>query len=57
VRVFYEIANTNHPAAAGIAKRLNPDAGYLSRIVKRLLKAGVVNRVASGRDGRERFCR
>ncbi len=55
--MFYEIANTNHPAAAGIAKRLNPDAGYLSRIVKRLLKAGVVNRVASGRDGRERFCR
>ena len=54
-RVLYETANSDRAAAAGIAKRLNLDAGYLSRIVKRLLKAGVLNRVPSGRDGRERL--
>jgi DNA-binding MarR family transcriptional regulator/GNAT superfamily N-acetyltransferase len=53
-RVLYEIANSKRAAAAGIGKRLNLDAGYLSRIVKRLVKAGIVDRVPSGRDGRER---
>jgi DNA-binding MarR family transcriptional regulator/GNAT superfamily N-acetyltransferase len=54
-RVLYEIANSDRPAAAGIGKRLNLDAGYLSRIVKRLVKAGILNRVPSGTDGRERM--
>jgi DNA-binding MarR family transcriptional regulator/GNAT superfamily N-acetyltransferase len=54
-RVIYEIAHTDRVAAAAIGKRLNLDAGYLSRIVQRLLKQGVVSRVPSGADGRERL--
>ncbi len=53
-RVLYEIAHAERPAAAGIGKRLNLDAGYLSRIVNRLLKAGVLNRTRSLADGRAR---
>jgi DNA-binding MarR family transcriptional regulator/GNAT superfamily N-acetyltransferase len=54
-RVLYEIAHAERPAAAVIGKRLNLDAGYLSRIVKRLLKAGILNRARSLADGRERI--
>jgi DNA-binding MarR family transcriptional regulator/GNAT superfamily N-acetyltransferase len=54
-RVLYEIAHAERPAAAAIGKRLDLDAGYLSRIVKRLLKASVLNRVSSPADGRERI--
>lgn len=53
-RVLYEIAHAERPAAAGIGKRLNLDAGYLSRIVNRLLEAGVLNRTRSLADGRAR---
>lgn len=54
-RVLYEIAHAEQPVAAGIGKRLSLDAGYLSRIVKRLLRAGVLNRARSRSDGRERI--
>ncbi|MGA7240186.1 MAG: bifunctional helix-turn-helix transcriptional regulator/GNAT family N-acetyltransferase [Bryobacteraceae bacterium] len=54
-RVLYEIAHAERPAAAAIGKRLNLDAGYLSRIVNRLLKAGVLSRTRSPADGRERI--
>lgn len=54
-RVIYEIASSKGPAAALIGKRLNLDRGYLSRIVQRLLKSGIVNRAPSARDGRERI--
>lgn len=53
-RVIYEVANTKPCAAVGIGKRLNLDRGYLSRILQRLDKAGIVDREASARDGRER---
>jgi DNA-binding MarR family transcriptional regulator/N-acetylglutamate synthase-like GNAT family acetyltransferase len=54
-RVIYEIANGQDIAAAEVGKRLNLDAGYLSRIVQRLMKAGIVSRVASKEDGRARL--
>jgi DNA-binding MarR family transcriptional regulator/N-acetylglutamate synthase-like GNAT family acetyltransferase len=54
-RVIYEIASREPCAAAAIGKRLSLDRGYLSRIVRRLLKAGVVDRAPSPRDGRERI--
>lgn len=54
-RVIYGIATTERAAAAGIGKRLNLDAGYLSRIVKRLLKGEIVKRALSKEDGRERI--
>jgi DNA-binding MarR family transcriptional regulator/GNAT superfamily N-acetyltransferase len=53
-RVLYEIAHAEQPIAAAIGKRLGLDAGYLSRIVKRLLEAGLLNRSRSRADGRER---
>jgi DNA-binding MarR family transcriptional regulator/N-acetylglutamate synthase-like GNAT family acetyltransferase len=54
-RVIYEIAHTERAVAVMIGKRLGLDAGYLSRIVKGLLKTGIVTRVASPADGRARI--
>lgn len=54
-RVIYEIANTPRPAAGAVGKRLKLDPGYLSRIVQRLMRAGVLRRVRSEQDGRERI--
>ncbi|HEX3876035.1 MAG TPA: bifunctional helix-turn-helix transcriptional regulator/GNAT family N-acetyltransferase, partial [Bryobacteraceae bacterium] len=53
-RVLYEISHSDGPAAAVIGKRLNLDPGYLSRIVKRLSKAGLLSRTVSPTDSRER---
>lgn len=47
-RVLYEIAMRESAAASGIAADLGLDAGFLSRIVRRLLAAGLI---ARGRDG------
>lgn len=54
-RVLYEVAHGEHQAAAGIGKRLGVDPGYLSRIIQRLVGAGMLNRTRSQTDGRERI--
>jgi DNA-binding MarR family transcriptional regulator/N-acetylglutamate synthase-like GNAT family acetyltransferase len=53
-RVIYEIARADRPAAAEIRRRLGMDAGYLSRIVQRLVEAGVLHRATSSADARRR---
>lgn len=52
-RVLYEIVQREPALARDIAAALRLDPGYLSRIVTRLLKRGLVER-ARGEDARER---
>jgi DNA-binding MarR family transcriptional regulator/GNAT superfamily N-acetyltransferase len=51
-RVLYEIANHPNLLARDIADHLGLDAGYLSRILARFEKAGLVERKTSLKDGR-----
>jgi DNA-binding MarR family transcriptional regulator len=51
-RVLYEIANGDGMTAKAIGEITGLDAGYLSRIVSRLERDGVVARERSASDGR-----
>ncbi len=52
VRVLYEIAHRDHPAAATIAQDLGLDTGYLSRMLAGLEKRGLLLRQPECADGR-----
>ncbi len=52
VRVLYEIANHPSILARDIGDQLGLDAGYLSRIVARFDKSGLIERKTSMKDGR-----
>ncbi len=52
VRVLYELAQSDHSTAAELCRILGLDAGYLSRILVRFQKAGLIERLASLEDGR-----
>src|SRR5689334_14818773 len=52
LRVLYEIAHETGVAAAELASRLRIDRGYLSRILARFEKQGVVKFVSSPADRR-----
>jgi DNA-binding MarR family transcriptional regulator/N-acetylglutamate synthase-like GNAT family acetyltransferase len=54
VRVLYELAHRPHATAAELARDLDLDPGYLSRILGGFLKRGLLDRTTSDRDGRER---
>jgi DNA-binding MarR family transcriptional regulator/GNAT superfamily N-acetyltransferase len=51
-RVLYEIANRTQPQAKEVGEALDMDAGYLSRILTKFEKAGLVARKPSKRDSR-----
>jgi DNA-binding MarR family transcriptional regulator/GNAT superfamily N-acetyltransferase len=53
VRVLYELAHREASTAAEIAGDLKLDAGYMSRIVKRLEDGGLLARSRSDRDARQ----
>jgi DNA-binding MarR family transcriptional regulator/GNAT superfamily N-acetyltransferase len=53
VRVLYEVAHRNKPIAAELAKDLDLDAGYLSRVLANFQKRGFIVREASGTDARQ----
>jgi DNA-binding MarR family transcriptional regulator/N-acetylglutamate synthase-like GNAT family acetyltransferase len=55
VRVMYELAHRERPAAAALAEELRLDPGYLSRILRRFQKLGILRRDRSGEDGRQRL--
>ena len=52
VRVLYEVAHAPGIAARQIGEQLGLDAGYLSRILKRFEKEGLIERAISPTDGR-----
>jgi len=54
-RVLYELAHRERPTASEIAGGLRLDRGYLSRILRRFQKDGLVARTKSGDDARARF--
>ncbi|WP_316977820.1 bifunctional helix-turn-helix transcriptional regulator/GNAT family N-acetyltransferase [Shumkonia mesophila] len=53
-RVLYELANRENPAAADLCRDLGFDAGYLSRILGRLVRRGLLTKSAGQTDGRRR---
>jgi DNA-binding MarR family transcriptional regulator/L-amino acid N-acyltransferase YncA len=52
LRVLYELAHRNGLAAGQLARELRLDAGYLSRVLRRLVARGEVIRRTSKEDGR-----
>jgi DNA-binding MarR family transcriptional regulator/N-acetylglutamate synthase-like GNAT family acetyltransferase len=52
MRVLYEIAQAEKPTATEIARTLDLDAGYLSRMLRALEKRGLVARARSKSDAR-----
>jgi DNA-binding MarR family transcriptional regulator/GNAT superfamily N-acetyltransferase len=53
VRVLYEVAHRERPTAAELARDLGLDPGYLSRILARFARRGLVRRHPSDTDGRQ----
>jgi DNA-binding MarR family transcriptional regulator/GNAT superfamily N-acetyltransferase len=52
-RVLYEIASRPAPTASDIARTLDLDAGYLSRVLRNFERRGLIRKRASAKDGRQ----
>ena len=55
MRVLFEIANGENATASDIGKALDLDAAYLSRLLQKFEKDGLVTRTRSGADARVSF--
>ena len=56
-RIIYEMANRGETSAIGLRHELGLDGGYLSRILRRLEKRGLVDKRRSDTDGRQSHLR
>ena len=52
-RVLYEIASNHSTTASQIARALDLDAGYLSRVLRKFEKQGLIERKTSKKDARQ----
>jgi DNA-binding MarR family transcriptional regulator/GNAT superfamily N-acetyltransferase len=52
-RVLYEIARQSAPTASDVGRALDLDAGYLSRVLRKFEKSGLIERTTSARDARQ----
>ena len=53
MRVLYELAHGERFTASDIARALDLDAGYLSRLLRNFEKRGLINRKTSTKDARQ----
>jgi DNA-binding MarR family transcriptional regulator/GNAT superfamily N-acetyltransferase len=56
-RILFELAQRNDRTATELGRELGLDAGYLSRILTRLEQQGLISKVRSEGDGRQRLLR
>jgi DNA-binding MarR family transcriptional regulator/GNAT superfamily N-acetyltransferase len=54
-RVLYEVANGHSTTASEIGRKLDLDAGYLSRTLRAFEKRGLIVRTTSARDARQSY--
>ena len=54
-RILFEIANNEELTASDLSRELGLDPGYLSRILARLDREGLIVKYRSGTDGRRRL--
>lgn len=52
-RILYELAQSEEASAAGLARALGLDTGYLSRILKKFETRGLIRRAPLARDARQ----
>ena len=52
-RVLHEIATKQSPTASDIARNLDLDAGYLSRVLRNFERRGLIRKRTSPKDGRQ----
>lgn len=57
VRIMFELANRDNMTASDLTRELGIDAGYLSRILTNLDQQGLIDKVRSETDGRQRILR
>src|SRR5260370_39239581 len=56
-RILFEVAHHDNVTASDLCRELGFDAGYLSRILARLEQQGLLEKVRSDNDGRQRLLR
>jgi len=56
-RILFELAHHDHLTASDLCRELGLDAGYLSRILASLEQRGLIEKVRSENDGRQRILR
>jgi DNA-binding MarR family transcriptional regulator/N-acetylglutamate synthase-like GNAT family acetyltransferase len=57
VRVLYELAQHDHSTATELARQLDLDPGYLSRILEDFARQGLIDRQRADHDGRQSLLR
>jgi DNA-binding MarR family transcriptional regulator/GNAT superfamily N-acetyltransferase len=56
-RVLHEMAGDRSPTASDIARSLDLDAGYISRVLRNFEKRGLIEKTTSRHDGRQSHLR